>query len=77
MSSGRHGGAIGSAAFVAANATIHLLPRVCGEGVIPGLSQQSAPLKLLLWALVKPLRREDLRAKVVLITGASSGIGEK
>ncbi|KAL6634441.1 hypothetical protein ACP70R_027112 [Stipagrostis hirtigluma subsp. patula] len=36
----------------------------------------SIPVKLFMWALVKPLRKEDLRGKVVLITGASSGIGE-
>ena len=36
----------------------------------------SAPVKLLVRAFVKPLRKEDLRGKVVLITGASSGIGE-
>lgn len=37
----------------------------------------SAPVKLLVQAfVVKPLRKEDLRGKVVLITGASSGIGE-
>ncbi|KAG8070782.1 hypothetical protein GUJ93_ZPchr0006g42855 [Zizania palustris] len=37
----------------------------------------SIPVKLFLWALVKPFRREDLTGKVVLITGASSGIGEE
>ncbi|KAL5213299.1 hypothetical protein ABZP36_024146 [Zizania latifolia] len=37
----------------------------------------SIPVKLFLWALVKPFRREDLSGKVVLITGASSGIGEE
>lgn len=37
----------------------------------------SMPVKLFLWAFVKPLRREQLRGKVVLITGASSGIGEE
>ncbi|CAN6251668.1 unnamed protein product [Urochloa humidicola] len=36
----------------------------------------SIPVKLFVWAVVKPLRKEDLRGKVVLITGASSGIGE-
>ena len=36
----------------------------------------SVPVKLLVRAFVKPLRKEDLRGKVVLITGASSGIGE-
>jgi NADPH:quinone reductase-like Zn-dependent oxidoreductase len=36
----------------------------------------SIPVKLFVWAFVKPLRKEDLRGKVVLITGASSGIGE-
>jgi NADPH:quinone reductase-like Zn-dependent oxidoreductase len=36
----------------------------------------SVPVRLFLWAFVKPLRREQLRGKVVLITGASSGIGE-
>jgi hypothetical protein len=36
----------------------------------------SIPVKLFMWAFVKPLRKEDLRGKVVLITGASSGIGE-
>ncbi|KAG0533128.1 hypothetical protein BDA96_04G166000 [Sorghum bicolor] len=37
----------------------------------------SIPVKLFMWAFVKPLRKEDLRGKVVLITGASSGIGEE
>ncbi|EAY86013.1 hypothetical protein OsI_07374 [Oryza sativa Indica Group] len=37
----------------------------------------SVPVRLFLWAFVKPLRREQLRGKVVLITGASSGIGEE
>ncbi|CAN6278647.1 unnamed protein product [Urochloa humidicola] len=37
----------------------------------------SIPVKLFVWAFVKPLRKEDLRGKVVLITGASSGIGEE
>ncbi|KAF8722019.1 hypothetical protein HU200_022644 [Digitaria exilis] len=37
----------------------------------------SAPVKLLVRAFVKPLTKEDLRGKVVLITGASSGIGEE
>uniref|UniRef100_A0A0D9VGB2 3-oxoacyl-[acyl-carrier-protein] reductase n=1 Tax=Leersia perrieri TaxID=77586 RepID=A0A0D9VGB2_9ORYZ len=37
----------------------------------------SIPVKIFLWAFVKPLRRENLRGKVVLITGASSGIGEE
>ncbi|CAO2038264.1 unnamed protein product [Urochloa humidicola] len=37
----------------------------------------SIPVKLFVWAVVKPLRKEDLRGKVVLITGASSGIGEE
>jgi len=36
----------------------------------------SIPVKLFMWAFVKPFRKEDLRGKVVLITGASSGIGE-
>jgi fumarate reductase subunit D len=36
----------------------------------------SIPVKLFMWAFVKPLRKEDLRGKVVLIIGASSGIGE-
>ncbi|RCV06526.1 hypothetical protein SETIT_1G170000v2 [Setaria italica] len=36
----------------------------------------SIPVKLFVWAFVKPLRKEDLRGKVVLITGSSSGIGE-
>uniref|UniRef100_A0A0D9ZXN1 Uncharacterized protein n=1 Tax=Oryza glumipatula TaxID=40148 RepID=A0A0D9ZXN1_9ORYZ len=36
----------------------------------------SIPVKLFLWAFVKPLRKENLRGKVVLITGASSSIGE-
>ena len=36
----------------------------------------SVPVKLFVRAFVKPLRKEDLRGKVVLITGASSGIGE-
>ena len=36
----------------------------------------SVPVKLFLQVFVKPLRKEDLRGKVVLITGASSGIGE-
>ncbi|KAK3154185.1 hypothetical protein QOZ80_2BG0187330 [Eleusine coracana subsp. coracana] len=35
----------------------------------------SIPVKLFMWAFVKPFRKEDLRGKVVLITGASSGIG--
>jgi FlaA1/EpsC-like NDP-sugar epimerase len=34
------------------------------------------PARLLARALVRPRRKEDLRGKVVLITGASSGIGE-
>uniref|UniRef100_A0ACD5Z9M3 Uncharacterized protein n=1 Tax=Avena sativa TaxID=4498 RepID=A0ACD5Z9M3_AVESA len=37
----------------------------------------SIPVKLFMWAFVKPFRKEDLRGKVVLITGASSGIGEE
>uniref|UniRef100_A0A0E0K086 Uncharacterized protein n=1 Tax=Oryza punctata TaxID=4537 RepID=A0A0E0K086_ORYPU len=37
----------------------------------------SIPVKLFLWAFVKPLRKENLRGKAVLITGASSGIGEE
>ncbi|CAL5058079.1 unnamed protein product [Urochloa decumbens] len=37
----------------------------------------SIPVKLFVWAVVKPLRKEDLSGKVVLITGASSGIGEE
>lgn len=37
----------------------------------------SVPVKLFVRAFVKPLRKEDLRGKVVLITGASSGIGEE
>ena len=36
----------------------------------------SVPATLFVRAFVKPLRKEDLRGKVVLITGASSGIGE-
>lgn len=35
------------------------------------------PVRLLsMRAFVRPLRKEDLRGKVVLIAGASSGIGE-
>ncbi|KAL6899101.1 hypothetical protein ACP4OV_005759 [Aristida adscensionis] len=37
----------------------------------------SIPVKLFIWAFVKPFRKEDLRGKVVLITGSSSGIGEE
>ncbi|GJM85083.1 hypothetical protein PR202_ga01504 [Eleusine coracana subsp. coracana] len=37
----------------------------------------SIPVTLFMWAFVKPFRKEDLRGKVVLITGASSGIGEE
>lgn len=32
--------------------------------------------RLLRWALVRPFLKEDMTGKVVLITGASSGIGE-
>ncbi|CAL4934570.1 unnamed protein product [Urochloa decumbens] len=35
------------------------------------------PVRLLVRAFVKPRTKEDLRGKVVLITGASSGIGEE
>ncbi|KAJ4790907.1 11-beta-hydroxysteroid dehydrogenase 1B [Rhynchospora pubera] len=34
-------------------------------------------VRLLWWVFVRPFKKEDLRGKVVVITGASSGIGEK
>ncbi|KAG6521703.1 11-beta-hydroxysteroid dehydrogenase A-like [Zingiber officinale] len=37
----------------------------------------SLVLKLLRWAFLRPFSTEDMRGKVVLITGASSGIGEQ
>jgi 11beta/17beta-hydroxysteroid dehydrogenase len=33
-------------------------------------------LRLLWWVFVRPFKKEDLHNKVVVITGASSGIGE-
>ncbi|XP_072958462.1 11-beta-hydroxysteroid dehydrogenase-like [Typha angustifolia] len=33
--------------------------------------------RLFAWVFLRPFKKEDLRGKVVLITGASSGIGEK
>ncbi|OAY86090.1 11-beta-hydroxysteroid dehydrogenase 1B-like [Ananas comosus] len=37
----------------------------------------SLVLRLLYWVFLRPFVKEDLRGKVVLITGASSGIGEQ
>ncbi|KAJ3675805.1 hypothetical protein LUZ60_004847 [Juncus effusus] len=37
----------------------------------------SVLVRLVWWIFVRPFKKEDLRGKVALITGASSGIGEK